>query len=89
MTRLGIPMKVNINNDGLHIAKILNSTTCKKHQAKEGQACWYIRIVLTKDLAPAVCGARIRRAGYTGQPSPSSLSQKTTYGRRDSKFRSK
>lgn len=65
-----------IENDGNHIQKIVDSTTCKKHKATSGVACWHVYISCDQRLAPAVCGARIRRAGFNGTISESSLSQK-------------
>lgn len=70
------------DNDGQHIQNILQTTPCHKHKAAEGEACWYVFITFTKRDAPAVCGKRIKRAGFTGSISPSSLSLRTPGGRK-------
>lgn len=68
-------------NDGRHINGIIGNTTCKKHKAEAGVACWDVYVTASQRFAPAVCGSRIKRAGYNGKISPSSLSQKAPGGR--------
>ncbi len=69
-----------IDNDGKHVATILNRTNCDKHQASTGIPCWNIPIEGFGYLA-AVCGLRIKRAGYNGKVTPTSLQQNIAGGR--------
>lgn len=49
------------------INQVLASTQCTKHSVGHGEPCWYLMD------HPAVCGSRLRAAGYTGSVSPNSL----------------
>lgn len=69
------------DNNGKHVFTIINSTKCVKHDAEEGAPCWTVYVAFSRRWAPAVCGARIKRAGFTGVPSPASLSLRTPGGR--------
>lgn len=77
-------VKHNIANDGRHIEVIIESTTCKKHGADRGEACYTIRPSSSRlgDILLSVCGPRIKRAGYTGEISPVALTLSTPGGRR-------
>jgi hypothetical protein len=78
-------MKSNLENDGQHINEILQTTPCGKHNATEGTACWYVFITYSKRFAPAVCGKRIKRAGFNGSISAGSLSLRAPGGRKPPK----
>jgi hypothetical protein len=64
-----------IENDGRHITDAMERASCKKHGAPKGVPCW----TLPKNVGngfgryAAICNARIKRAGYIGSISPSSL----------------
>lgn len=64
-----------LDNDGRHIASILERTTCKKHGAQEGAPCWNVRTGSANwsGFLAAICGARVKRAGFNGKVDPSSL----------------
>lgn len=81
-------MKIPPPNDGQHIEEIIKTTSCPRHKKAEGDACWYVFITFSKRFAPAVCGKRIKRAGFTGSISPSSLSLRTPGGRKPPSKRS-
>jgi len=66
-------------NSGKHIDEIVNQTACDKHNAKEGTPCWYIKYDRKQRLnhserGQAVCGDRIKKAGFIGRINPISLS---------------
>ena len=62
-------------NDGVHIRAIIEGTSCEKHHAERNVACWDIYVGAISDWAPAICGARVRKAGFVGTISPTSMSQ--------------
>lgn len=61
-------------NDGIHLHQIIASTPCAHHNAELGEGCWSIFVGALESEAPAICGRRVKLAGYTGQISPKSLS---------------
>lgn len=65
-----------IENDGKHIADITSRTICPRHRRGEGEACW--DIPLDSGYKAAVCGKRIKNAGFIGKISPGSMRQKST-----------
>lgn len=72
-----------LQNDGLHISRILETTTCNKHEKSLGlgEPCFLI-IPGSKKDAPALlgaCGARIKRAGFNGTISPTSFQSSRKY----------
>lgn len=69
-----------IENDGKHIHSIIEKARCDNHGAETGIPCWHVAVDGIGYLA-AVCGLRIRRAGYRGEISPTSLSTSTDGGR--------
>ena len=71
---------MSLVNTGTHIADILRRTKCKKHNALENQPCWDVYYGYASGTAPALCGARIKRAGYVGKISAMAL-QRTPGGR--------
>jgi hypothetical protein len=63
-------------NSGRHVDDIVSRTSCEKHNAPEGIPCFYIRSdKVSSDQGLAVCGSRIRKAGFNGKIHPKSLSQ--------------
>lgn len=75
-----------MQNDGKRIESIINSTACGKHQADRGVACWSVatRIVesdFSERYGLAVCGRRIKKAGFNGKIDPRSLRSKSAGGR--------
>jgi hypothetical protein len=68
-------MRAHPHNDGQHIRHVIDSTSCDRHHASNGEACWDVYISAAQKTAPAVCNYRIKRAGYDGRISPSSLSR--------------
>lgn len=65
------------HNDGVHIVYIMGVNPCARHGADLGTPCWYLHISATKSLSPAVCGSRIKAAGYNGKISEESLRKST------------
>lgn len=74
--------QINIPNNGRHLTFILDTTSCRKHGADEGIPCYVVSPDSKNgsDLYGA-CGARIKRAGYTGKISEVSMSLNTPGGR--------
>lgn len=66
-------------NSGKHIDDIIGRTSCERHGATRGEACWYIRYNTGNGaMSPAVCGLRIVAAGFNGKINPNSLRQKSS-----------
>ena len=64
-------------NSGTHIDDIISRTTCKRHRGPIGTACFYVFYGSKNgEAGEAVCGERIKAAGFNGQIKPSSLRQK-------------
>lgn len=63
------------SNDGSRIPETVDRTTCPRHNVPEGVPCW----TMPKNVAggfgryAAICGDRIRRAGWVGKISPESM----------------
>lgn len=64
-----------MENDGRHIAQAMERASCKKHQAPKGVPCWTLQKNIGGGFGhyAAICNGRIRRAGFIGQISPSSM----------------
>lgn len=62
------------NESGPRIGIVMDASPCKKHKANKGDPCWTLRISVDKRLAPAVCGARVKSAGFSAPVNPESLS---------------
>lgn len=63
-------------NSGEHIDEVVSRTSCDKHDAPEGTPCFYLyydKASLTR--GSAVCGERIKKAGFDGEIDPRSLRQ--------------
>lgn len=75
----------NLDNNGEHILTILGTTDCKKHEASFLSPCWYILPGAENQAVPflpAVCGARIKKAGFNGKISESSYQTKRDASRK-------
>lgn len=73
-------------NSGEHIDDIVFGTICSIHGAEKGTPCFHIYYDDGKGTkAPAVCGPRIRKAGFNGEINPISLSRSSS--NRDSQLR--
>lgn len=57
------------------VAKIADETSCVKHSAPEGTACFYIRSDQSEAFYTGVCNNRAKRAGYKHPIDPRSLSR--------------
>lgn len=66
------------DNRGQHLHRAVDATTCKKHKADVGMPCWVLpsNNVFTNNLHYAICGSRIRSAGYVGKISEDSMRTK-------------
>lgn len=63
-------------NSGKHIDDIVDRTSCLIHTAPKGYPCFSIRYDDGKGTdGPAVCGPRIKAAGFNGIINPNSLSR--------------
>lgn len=66
-------------NSGEHIDDIINRYACDDCKVPHGTPCFSVRYGNGKgERGPAVCGKRIRRAGFNGKIHPSSLSRSVT-----------
>lgn len=45
---------------------VMAASHCKKHKAAVDEPCWALPIRNGKGAGPAVCGARVKRAGFNG-----------------------
>lgn len=64
-------------NDGKHIAQVVSRTPCKTHQRPIGAPCWDVYLDTVKgEVTRAVCGSRIRSAGFIGTISETSVQSK-------------
>lgn len=67
-----------------HLPNVLETTTCNKHGAEKGHACWEIGRGENGFLNfAAACNSRARKAGMVGKISPQSLNLKHRGGNRD------
>lgn len=71
---------MSFHNDGNNIWTVTSRSACNVHGAQVDEPCWNV-FPLTDPLTtqPAVCGSRIRAAGFVGVISPLSL-RKTAPG---------
>lgn len=66
-------------NTGQHITDAIMRSVCVKHGAQKGEPCWHIPLSnASADNLRAICGLRIKHAGYIGKISETSLSSKKT-----------
>lgn len=75
--------KFNIDNDGLHIAEIVDRTPCPKHGAEKGNPCFKVYYnspsptdSLRRAYGAAICNLRAITAGFVGEISKESISLK-------------
>jgi hypothetical protein len=74
---------MNKFNDGKHIAEVIDRTSCSDHQAESFQPCWDVRLDTRPDsLGRAVCGRRIRAAGFNGKISETSVQSKKKHDKK-------
>lgn len=73
------------NNTGQHINRIVTSTSCGKHRVAEGLPCYTMHPFVKSNAFDliGVCGARIKKAGFTGVISPASLRLNAPGGRNE------
>lgn len=63
-------------NSGKHIDDIISRTACAHHYAAQGFPCFTVKYDDGKGTyGPAICGSRIRKAGFNGIINPVSLSR--------------
>ena len=67
-------------NNGVHIQEAVDSTHCKRHNAPQGSPCWSIakNVKDHEGYYSAICGRRIRLAGFVGKISPSAIRVKAS-----------
>lgn len=63
-----------VENDGVHLHRLIQTTGCKKHNVPTGTACY----TLPNNVNPqtdyvAACGARIKQHGFNGRVSAQSM----------------
>lgn len=73
-----------INNDGKHVSKIVAQTECVTHHAPTGIPCWHVNLDTVEGYGAAVCGIRIKKAGYNGKISDTALQKSGSRGGRKS-----
>jgi len=67
-----------MDNPGVHIEVVLDKTNCQKHKVPKGVPCWTIpKGVGAFGRYAAVCGPRIRSAGFVGKVTPQSIRSKS------------
>lgn len=65
------------NNDGKRIVDVVDRVVCKKHKAEMGTPCWLIYPdIRGSEKTRAVCGSRIKAAGFVGQISETAVQTK-------------
>lgn len=65
------------HNDGKHIIDVVSRAECKQHAAPVGIPCWNVFPDSQSEAsARAVCGSRIRSAGYVGRISETAMQTK-------------
>jgi hypothetical protein len=70
------------HNNGKHIDDIVGRTECGHHNAPKGTPCFYLYYdKASLNRGSAVCGERIRKAGFVGKISPNSLSHRAKKAR--------
>lgn len=72
-------MQKQIENDGNHIQHAMDTTSCTRHKATTGIPCWHVRKGAKglEGYYAAICGSRIRKAGFVGKISPESIRSKS------------
>lgn len=67
-----------MENSGRHIYDIIFRTICTRHGGGGGGACYMLESS-NGVLLPAVCGKRIREAGFRGKISDESVRRKSKF----------
>lgn len=68
-------MLEQIENNGKHLYRAIDNTSCGVHKAPAGVPCWAMQKQAegTEGYYGAICGKRIRKAGFVGKISASSM----------------
>jgi hypothetical protein len=68
-------MLEQIENHGIHMHRAIENTSCGKHQVPKGIPCWHMHknVEGAEGYYGAICGSRIRKAGFIGKISASSM----------------
>lgn len=69
-------------NSGIHITEIMSRTDCERHKANQGSPCWHIRCDTNARVLPALCGTRIKKAGFVGNVSHESMQTKAQHDKK-------
>lgn len=63
------------------IPKVVLTSTCSKHNAIHGEACYVIHSSSRNRAYPAICDSRARASGMNGVISPEALSRSARLSR--------
>jgi hypothetical protein len=68
-------MLEQIENHGQHLHRAIEKTSCDRHNAPTGVPCWHMpkQAEGTEGYYASICGKRIRKAGFIGKISASSM----------------
>jgi len=74
-------------NNGKHISRVMDEHSCGRHRAPIGVPCYHITPGSSDSFGylAGVCGFRIKKAGYNGKISATSMRLKTPGGRSKSR----
>lgn len=62
-------------NDGKHIGNIIDRSTCQKHKADVGEACYTIPSGNSSKIVIGICNKRARSYGFNGKISETSMTK--------------
>lgn len=68
-------MLEQIENHGKHLHRAIDTTSCGVHKVPTGIPCWHMpkNVEGAEGFYGAICGKRIRKAGFIGKISASSM----------------
>jgi hypothetical protein len=68
-------MLEQIENHGKHLHRAIDTTSCGVHKVPTGVPCWHMikNVEGGEGFYGAICGKRIRKAGFIGKISASSM----------------
>ena len=68
-------MLEQIENHGKHLHRAIATTSCGVHKVPTGVPCWHMikNVEGAEGFYGAICGKRIRKAGFIGKISASSM----------------
>lgn len=73
-----------IDNQGQHLHRTIGNTTCGDHKADIGAPCWVLPSNRSfGSFYYAICGKRIKKAGFIGKISPESIRTKAPVKSKD------